>query len=106
MHLTDLKDRVRPRRLRVGVCGMLRPVRVALLQEGEEAVGVGRPVHGQAGDGHALHAVLAERQLLPWETFQISRLDGRIGDLALQGDVVVVCLGLYGHTMHSRSTSI
>ena len=63
--LSDLKDCVRPRRLCVGVRGMLRPVGVALLQEGEEAVGVGRPVHREAGDGHALHAVLAERQLLP-----------------------------------------
>ena len=44
---------------------MLRPVGVSPLQEGEEAVGVGRPVHREAGDGHALHAVLAERQLLP-----------------------------------------
>ena len=62
----DLKDGVRPRGLRVGVGGVLRAVGVALLQEGEEAVRVGRPVHGEAGDGHALHAVLAQCQLFTW----------------------------------------
>ena len=64
--ISDLKDCVRPRGLRVGVCGVLRAVGVALLQEGEEAVRVGRPVHREARDGHALHAVLAQRQLLTW----------------------------------------
>ena len=64
--ISDLKDGVRPGGLGVGVCGVLRAVGVALLQEGEEAVRVGRPVHREARDGHALHAVLAQRQLLTW----------------------------------------
>ena len=54
------------RGLGVGVGGVLRAVGVAALQEVEEAGGVGRPVHGQTGDRHALHAVLAQGQLLAW----------------------------------------
>ena len=61
-----LEDCVRPRGLCVGVGGVLRAVGVAALQEVEEAGGVGRAVHGQAGDRHALNAVLTQGQLLAW----------------------------------------